>query len=506
MWIRNYRYISMAQQQQQHHQLKATPAKERMSDQKVVMMPSETLEVDELNHDDDALLLVLGHLLDNYSHSHTDDDRLRYNYDESSDFNNINAIPDNCCWEVPSSSTFHELIYSEISTQQRHSSTNIETIMAIRGGGNTAIATDDQRSENNDDRDVDHSDAELFNCLEGSASFDLNTDTTTVAAAAAAFTGDPRSEECCDHSALFHDLEGSALFNVNADSRATTTTTNDQNPREYYEDSELFNYLEGSADFNLNADSWANTDDHVHNLGFNNLKADTRTTATEDKKVKDHCDDDSELVNYLEGSGLLDFDSDSLVLQADSTTYATPHFLEQRDNEGKASSQQLREYTLREWIRNSKPEIDSSNSTTALPSVQPRKLSIKYIKSAVVIALKLTESILEAEKDEQMGHMNPIPLASIAPENVLIRARRRGGGRDQVTSLGEADTAKADEMIDFVWVMSFVGDNLETGTVMSRLFAMGKVMYELFSTNEQVVMHNRKRTIVLSVSKTEGFA
>jgi len=174
----------MAQQQQQHHQFNATPAKERISDQQAVMMPSDALEINEPNHDDDdALLHLFGNLLDNYSHSHTDDDRLRYNC-ESFDFNNINVIPVDLCREVPSSSIFHELIHSEIFTQQRHSSTNNETIMAIRGGGDTAIATDDQRSENNDDRDVDHSDAELFNCLEGSASFDLNTDTTTVAAAA----------------------------------------------------------------------------------------------------------------------------------------------------------------------------------------------------------------------------------------------------------------------------------------------------------------------------------
>ena len=79
----------------QHHQLNATPAKERISDQQAVMMPSDALEINEPNHDDDdALLHLFGNLLDNYSHSHTTNDRLRYNYDKSSDFNNMNVIPD----------------------------------------------------------------------------------------------------------------------------------------------------------------------------------------------------------------------------------------------------------------------------------------------------------------------------------------------------------------------------------------------------------------------------
>ena len=134
-------------------------------------------------------------------------------------------------------------------------------------------------------------------------------------------------------------------------------------------------------------------------------------------------------------------------------------------------SQQLREYTLRQWIRNSKPDISHSSAESA-------QSSANYIQSALIIALKLTECILEAEKDEQNGLGNPIPLDSINIENVVIRARK-----------GEPETDDSDdarENIEFVWVMSFVGDDSAAGSVMARLFAVGNILYELFSTAELI--------------------
>lgn len=131
--------------------------------------------------------------------------------------------------------------------------------------------------------------------------------------------------------------------------------------------------------------------------------------------------------------------------------------------------QHLREYTLRQWVTSSKPEISFDADTSLQSSIAVKK----YIKSALLIAMKLTECILEAENDERQGHENPIPIASIAPENVLIRAR---------VESKPAQFDEADEIIEFVWVMSFVGDESTTGDVMARLFAVGKVLYELFST------------------------
>ncbi|KAL7425551.1 hypothetical protein ACHAXH_000109, partial [Discostella pseudostelligera] len=120
------------------------------------------------------------------------------------------------------------------------------------------------------------------------------------------------------------------------------------------------------------------------------------------------------------------------------------------------SSQPLREYTLRHWIMSS-------------------------ASSALCVALKLTECLIEAEKDDQSGHVNPIPLASIAPDNVMIRAKV--GSEVELSD----DTQ---ETIEYAWIMSFVGDDLATGEVMARLVALGKVMYELFSSKELIMEDN----------------
>ena len=163
------------------------------------------------------------------------------------------------------------------------------------------------------------------------------------------------------------------------------------------------------------------------------------------------------LSKYLEGSGL-NLETDAF-LQA-----PTP----QPDID---ATDELCEYTLPQWIMNSKPDISLDIAAT---SAQSHEHVDTFIKPALLIALKLTECMLEAERDENSGHGNPIPLASIAPENVLIRARK------YQHAIGESDEVR--ENIEFVWVMSIVGDESAIGTVMARLFAVGKVLYELFST------------------------
>jgi hypothetical protein len=170
-------------------------------------------------------------------------------------------------------------------------------------------------------------------------------------------------------------------------------------------------------------------------------------------------DRDADLCRYLDASG---FDDDFFVQET--------------------TSQQTREYTLWQWIMSYKPNINFGTATTK----QASEGVAKYIKSALLIALKLTECILEAEKDEKIVHRNPIPLASIASDNVLIRCRE-----------SQLKDKEAWEIIEFVWVMSFVGDDSATGTVMSRLYAVGIVFYELFSMS--VIEHSNVTNHIASI-------
>ena len=177
--------------------------------------------------------------------------------------------------------------------------------------------------------------------------------------------------------------------------------------------------------------------------------ADGAATETKSKNGNASC-------QYLEGSGL-DFIDDSLL------QVKTPQV-----------EQNLSEYTLQQWIMASNPVI-SFDTATSMPSPSKRT---QYIMSTLPIALKLTECLIEAEKDEQNGLTNPIPLASIAPDNVLIRAKVEG----EIEPPNDAH-----ETIEFAWFMSFVGDDLATGGVMARLLALGKVLYELFSSKELIM-------------------
>ncbi len=133
--------------------------------------------------------------------------------------------------------------------------------------------------------------------------------------------------------------------------------------------------------------------------------------------------------NYLEGSGVT-FDTDTF-WQGSAQQPSID------------ASEQLCEYTLQQWVMHSKPDIRLHTSTSA----QSHEHVVNhFIKSALLIALKLTECMLEAEQDEAIGHGNPIPLASIAAENVLIRTRKH----HHRAILGESDDEDAHENIEFV--------------------------------------------------------
>ena len=166
---------------------------------------------------------------------------------------------------------------------------------------------------------------------------------------------------------------------------------------------------------------------------------------------------DADLWNILESS---DIDTELDILVQD------PNSKLDHDLAG-----QTRTYTLQQWIETSSQELNPSTATTEQRSTAMGN----YIKSALLVALKLMECLLEAEKVEQDGHKNPIPLASITPAHVMIATKR---GQHAV---GESEDGEAQDIIEYVWVMSIVGDNPGVGDIMQRVFAAGKVLYYLFS-------------------------
>ena len=111
--------------------------------------------------------------------------------------------------------------------------------------------------------------------------------------------------------------------------------------------------------------------------------------------------------------------------------------------------QQLYELTLHQWVAGWKSKAQTNPGQESA-----------YRKAALSIALMLTEHLLEAEQEEQAGNGNPVPLESIVAENVLIRVRG--------------------EEIEYVWILSLSMEEV-TGSVTTRLFAMGKILYMLFA-------------------------
>lgn len=137
---------------------------------------------------------------------------------------------------------------------------------------------------------------------------------------------------------------------------------------------------------------------------------------------------------------------------------------------------QLKDIPMQEWISKSNQDMAQGKPSTSWKSLKDEP---DYIGTALSIALKLTECLIDAEKDERKGDGNPIPLASIIAGHVII------GTGDEGSTEGFARTAGRGG-IERVWVMSCdcTGDRRGTGRVVSRLFALGAVLYELFSRGE----------------------
>lgn len=142
----------------------------------------------------------------------------------------------------------------------------------------------------------------------------------------------------------------------------------------------------------------------------------------------------------------------------------------------------VHEGTMWDWIERSKPKFNPDNV-------------LGYVKSTLPIALKLTQCLIEAEKEEHENYggerNNPIPLASIAPKNVLIRAKElhaladfSNGFVDDPSAVDVRETNQAEEIVDYVSIMSCLGDDSDSGGAMPRLAALGLVLYTLFSGEE----------------------
>ena len=133
----------------------------------------------------------------------------------------------------------------------------------------------------------------------------------------------------------------------------------------------------------------------------------------------------------------------------------------------------LHELTLQQWVGRCKLKFMGRDTMQTEPDQM-----LGFTKAALPIVLKLTDFLIEAEKDEQNGKVNPVPLESIVAGNVIIRSKEPDAMRS-----GEEQK----ELIDYVWIMSSMGDNQydpNAGTVMARLCAMGNVLCELFVGDE----------------------
>ena len=128
----------------------------------------------------------------------------------------------------------------------------------------------------------------------------------------------------------------------------------------------------------------------------------------------------------------------------------------------------VHELTMQQWVIRCTPNKGEGFDTSQTSSVQGLGL-----KATLLMALKLTDFIIEAEKEEESGQGNPVPLESIVTKNVLIRARELNLWEEEQQTV-----------IEHVWINSSKGENPNTGTVMARLYAIGNVLYELFAGEE----------------------
>jgi len=139
----------------------------------------------------------------------------------------------------------------------------------------------------------------------------------------------------------------------------------------------------------------------------------------------------------------------------------------------KQHEDQLPKQTLRQWIQRMKVLLSNQHTTYSY---------YEYIKiAALPIAQMLVECIIDSDVDEDI-----IPLEFIKIDHVLIV--QEGGKSDFVWIQYEGSDSSSDDSDDAV-----------VGTVQSRLLAVGVILYELFSAEEEPQIECL-RTLLLSRS------
>ena len=129
--------------------------------------------------------------------------------------------------------------------------------------------------------------------------------------------------------------------------------------------------------------------------------------------------------------------------------------------------------SLLQWIERSKLKFVKDMTTT-------NNSSNEYIKSAILIAIMIIDYIIESEEKENES----IPLESLVSKNVFFYL-----------------------MPDFAWIMNSSEDgNSDIGTVQSRLFAVGVILYELFSADQEQLIEDMPSLLsnTASPSFTQG--
>jgi len=146
------------------------------------------------------------------------------------------------------------------------------------------------------------------------------------------------------------------------------------------------------------------------------------------------------------------------------TNYETRIFQGIQIDQSMQQTEQLTEQTLRQWI---KQQVNSNNSGTAESSS-----STEYIKSALPVAIKLIELFIHTKEEEDQDDI--IPLDCIKTKNIYLYVKK---SRD----------VEQKETIHLVWIMRSPDDDPSVGSMLSRLFAVGLILYELFSTEEPLL-------------------
>jgi len=126
--------------------------------------------------------------------------------------------------------------------------------------------------------------------------------------------------------------------------------------------------------------------------------------------------------------------------------------------------------SLLQWIERSKLKF-AKDMTTSTNS------SNEYIKSAILIALMIIDYIIESEEKENES----IPLASLVSKNIFFYL-----------------------MPDFVWIMNSETGISDIGTVQSRLFAVGLILYELFSADQEQLIEDMPSLLNAPSSFAQG--